>query len=272
MVEKEITKWAEFAPIISGIRDTYGKRTVGRDFVIKNKILFRGQANSNWSLRTTLERASGRRWSIDQYAKLTLLCAPHITAFTGEYRNLPSLMDAEKEIQERFNRFSADIPQDIYNFWIYLRHHGFPSPLLDWTLSPYIAAAFCFIEKPIGEKVSVFAYIEHPLGTKGGRVGQPEIKAMNAHVTAHKRHFIQQCLYTIATKPEEGEHYFVCHEDVFSKGSDRQDVLIKITMPACERSSALEFLNDANINLFSLFQTEDALVRSLALKELEMNL
>lgn len=272
MVEKEIAKWNEFAPTIDEIRDTYGKRTVGQDFVIKNRVLFRGQANSDWSLVTTLERASRQRWSVDRYAKLTLLCAPHIAAFTGEFRNLPSMQDAEKEIQERFSKLSADIPQDIYNFWIYLRHHGFPSPLLDWTLSPYIAAAFCFIEKPIGEKVSVFAYIEHPLGTKGGRLGAPQIQTMNAHVIAHKRHFIQQCFYTIATKPEDDEHYFVCHEDIFSTGSGRQDILVKITMPASERNSALKFLNDANINLFSLFQTEDALVRSLALRELDMNL
>jgi hypothetical protein len=31
-----------------------------------------------------------------------------------------------------------------YKYFVCLRHYGFPSPLLDWSRSPYFAALFAF--------------------------------------------------------------------------------------------------------------------------------
>jgi FRG domain len=39
-----------------------------------------------------------------------------------------------------------------YDLLIYTRHHGFPSPLLDWTRSAYIAAFFTFAAEHQGVK------------------------------------------------------------------------------------------------------------------------
>jgi len=38
----------------------------------------------------------------------------------------------------------GDFELPAYEFMAYLRHNGFPSPLLDWTRSPYVAAYFAF--------------------------------------------------------------------------------------------------------------------------------
>ena len=159
----------------------------------------------------------------------------------------------------------------------YLRHHGFPSPLLDWSKSSYIAAFFALAEEITSEKVAIFAFIETPLGLKGGSSGFPDISVWGEFVASDKRHFLQQCLYSMCLKgTQEMAHYknfghkeFVSHEEVFKRKNPDQDLLIKFTLPKEARKDALRYLNMFNINHFSLFQTEDALVKTLTLREVE---
>lgn len=92
-------------------------------------------------------------------------------------------------------------------------------------------------------------------------------------MATHSRHFAQKAWYTIATKYDykNERHIFCPHTDVFSRGNKKQDILVKITIPSSDRIKALSELNDYNINHFTLFQTEDALVRTLAIKEFELD-
>lgn len=95
----------------------------------------------------------------------------------------------------------------------------------------------------------------------------------------HKRHFLQQGCYTICSKYREASQYilydyiFCPHESVFEdeefNTSMEQDILYKITLPTSERANVLKFLDQFNINEFSLMQTEDSLMRTLAFREIE---
>jgi hypothetical protein len=80
----------------------------------------------------------------------------------------------------------------------YLRHHGFPSPLLDWSSSPYVAAYFAFAE-PVedGKNVAIYAYRER--GDGGFKIGgndEPFIRQLGPYVSGPKRHFAQRSQYT----------------------------------------------------------------------------
>jgi len=105
---------------------------------------------------------------------------------------------------------------------------GFPSPFLDWTYSPYVAAYFAFRKKSekSDAEVAVFAYSEMPYGGKHTS-NAPSIYSLNPEATTHRRHFLQQSKYTICMKIDrvlcpsaepETTVEFASHEMVFSQG------------------------------------------------------
>lgn len=120
----------------------------------------------------------------------------------------------------------------------------------------------------------MFVYVEEPSGFKGGVKGSKNISTQGPNVRTHKRHFLQQSWYSVCTTwLEDDDHMFSCHEDVFVDGEYQgvvQDVLTKITLPWQERLDFLQHLQEMNINAFSLFQTEEALMQTLALQDIEL--
>jgi len=233
-------------------------------------ILFRGQSNSCWKLRPTLERFSESHWTIREYSKLATSCAPQIESFTEKSFNFPTITETEKELDEVFHEYLIKIPSRLFELLVYLRHHEFPSPLLDWSSSPDIAAFFAFSKRVENETVAVFAYIEVPEGTKSVWAGEPQITAIMPPNDAHKRHHLQKCYYTVSTKPKDKDHEFACHEDVFIKEEPYQDILLKYVIPSLEHIKVLKFLDRKHINHFSLMESEEALLRTLAFRELEI--
>lgn len=262
-----ISSWDDFQRTIDKILKKYGNHEIG-GFKEKNRILFRGQPDSKWELKSTLERVSSSPWTVDKYADLARFCSPHIESFTDKNWNLKPIKKPSKK--SGTTPYPFDVPIPHYEYWIYLRHHGFPSPLMDWTISPYIAAFFAFAEKNNAKKSSIYMYIESLSGNKTGWVGEPQISVRGPYVRTHKRHFLQQSWYTVCSIDQKNTFFFASHEDVFKRGAPGQDVLFKISIPRSERLTALSYLDNVNINHFSLFQSEDSLVRTLAMKEIEL--
>ena len=87
----------------------------------------------------------------------------------------------------------------------------------------------------------------------------------------HRRHFRQQSRYTACVRWENGQWFFEPHDSVFGqKDNLQQDLLWKITIPAKERVKALSFLDKFNLNEFTLFDGEEALLEMLAMRVIDM--
>ena len=102
--------------------------------------LYRGQRNP-WRLRTSFHRR-------------------------GRYRISKFLEHDVKQLHQKLSAitrhyFDLTIPDQNGAFISLLQHHGYPTPLLDWTYSPYVAAFFAFRDWPINysEEGNVRIYI-----------------------------------------------------------------------------------------------------------------
>ena len=273
MEEHNLTSWEDFRPLVQEIRGRFGtiRRELpdGNVYDRPNDILFRGQARSDWELETTLERRTRERYDVLRYLVAATHPVNELESFSGNRWNTESTPRLRELIDEMQDSMRVWLP--CYEYLVYLRQHGFPSPLLDWTESPYIAAYFAFCDDLEAEHVAVYAYVETPEGFKSKTGGAPMVTVQGPYATTHARHFAQKAWYTIATEwsYDDKAHYFCRHRDVLRVANQEQDVLIKILIPASDRVPALRELSDYNINHFTLFQTEDALVRAMAMKQFD---
>jgi len=270
----DLSNWGDFEAAIDDVRTQYGFRVLqdgnGNSISLENDIVFRGHADATWRLETTLERITRERYSVQQYLQRADSVVNEIESITKANWKMPNFPAIREEIKNCSDSMRAHVP--CYEYLVYLRHHGFPSPLLDWTRSPYIAAFFALEQQCDVDRASVIAFIETPDGGKMHTEGGAMIRSMGPYVTTHSRHFAQKASYSIATvwDRESKKHCFCPHEDVHAPLIGTQDVLIKLSFPRSDRIRALKQLNDYNINHFTLFQTDDALIRSLGQRAFEL--
>lgn len=157
-------------------------------------------------------------------------------------------------------------------FYNLLQHHGYPTPLLDWSLSPFVAAYFAFCAKP-GDRKSdevVRLYIfdaKHWRDDVKPQVSiayvPPHFSILDLHAIENHRMVPQQAKATL-TNIDDIESYVVGMGNARGKA-----YLMAVDLPLSERAQALSDLNLMGINAGSLFPGIDGTCEAMRFRNFE---
>jgi hypothetical protein len=255
-------KWTEFK---EAIKSEYPKSC---KFNLKKKdgsarLLYRGQGNHDWKLKTSLERAGHASMPLENYMRK---CGS-ARRYMGNL--IPSDLTFEEPKEYKYEDVQFSLPN--YEYLAFLRHHGFPSILLDWSESPFIAAFFAFRQIDIKtEKVSIFGYREFKTESVTRCSSKPNLYTLGPFVSVHERHLVQQCWYTWCIKKDDGSATICPHEDGLVNANDLSnsspDELLRWDIDASERDTVLADLFQMNITPFSLFRDIDSATETAAMR------
>lgn len=230
---------------------------------IEGRFLFRGQCDSKWKLQTSLEREGrgivdlGHYWEFACGIASSMKNRPGVSRLPKATRdNVPSWYIPGYLARRRM------LPNQA--LLCYLRHHGFPSPLLDWTESAYVASFFAYSEMRQGaSEVSIYVHLptlDDPSRRQDFKA--PVSYALNQRHNPTERHASQKCVQTIAVVVRNDRALMIPYEK-----AGQLSYLAKITMPGFSRKSVLTELSDMNISHYDLFGGADHLARDLWLSE-----
>ena len=219
---------------------------------------FRGQANSCWPLKASIERVSTKPGLAEDYV--------------------------EHEFKRRAHHYLKDLPNDDVLEWLALmQHHGAPTRLLDWTKSAYVAAFFAAECAQPKKSFAIWAVNRASIRTEA--LAMLEINSLGDGANLASRENFTRIYLTVPIEPYRMNERMTIQQDLFlcannplmgfdrclkrlldyaqerNKPSSRW--LHKLVVKSETRLDVLRTLNKMNINRATLFPGLDGFAQSL---------
>jgi hypothetical protein len=254
-IEKNFSTWKQFNMFVDNLSEDW---------------IFRGQSNSEWELKSSLERSE----------------------FFNKYENVE--INFLTEFQRGAKNFikGKDTPEYLFEWLALMQHHGAPTRLLDFTKSPYVASYFAYedVDK-ITDKIAIWAIdirranniaLNHLLHNYSSleEIFKKNNFKLNEEIK-ERIYFLNEydCIFSVEPFRMNNRYYlqqsiFVCtgnsivpFMDQFSFLEDFDDKpFVKIILPAKIRKEILINLQKMNINKVTLFPDLDGFAFSLKMK------
>ena len=275
LIIKKCHSWEDFRKHLIKIEELAIFRKTNPDPMLRTDGVpfYRGHANARWGLKTTLERTlllPEKYNSITTYYLLLLKIRRHLSTCGI---TVPDFPDTPESIKSSFLNAHG---LSYLEFLSFVRHLGFPSPLLDWSRSPYIASFFAFqaCDENNEPDVSIYVLLRDKyriMSNIAGTDTMPFISDVGEYMVTHKRHFLQQSNYTVCFTQTGNNppQKFCSYPDALS--GDSWVTIFKFIVPAHEKIKALQELDKMNINAYSLYGSEEGLMGTLFNREVLFN-
>jgi FRG domain len=219
------------------------------------RFLFRGQSDP-WRLRTSFHRAG--RADVLRFVREDV---------QSLHRNLSA---RTKHV------FNLDNPKEYGAFLNLIQHHGYPTPLLDWTYSPYVAAFFAYrgIPNAVADKApptkKVRILVLDQRQWQSDLLQIPFLEPATLHFSIqeflaieNERMIPQQAASTV-TNVDDIEAYII------SKHSEEKTYLSAIDLPLRDRRRAIQELSYMGMSAGSLFPGLDEACEDLRQRNFEL--
>lgn len=218
----QLSSWQEYKNLVSDIykQDRFA--------------VFRGVSRKSFKLRTSLHRLG--RVNLERYRQ----------------EDLPIFGDLAETIG------NIVVGNENGAMWAYAQHHGFPTPLLDWSESAYVAAYFALSERlnSANEEEPVSIYIlsgafvkEHSPPYLNLSEAAPRIKIFKPRSKGNQRLVFQQGLFLISNVIDI-ESYLL---KVSAHEAQGVSPLRIVDIPASEAHQAIDELAFMGTHAMSLF-------------------
>lgn len=255
-VEVWVHSWAEFLECIGGQR-ALPKEPLRR--------IFRGQANAEHPLSPSLLRA----------VRVTEKEPGYGTVRDFEQKCFREF-EAEAHLMLPPSLFRA-LPTEIH-WWPHMQHFGAPTRLLDWTISPYVAAYFACESNPESDGAvwalefdlsdfSMPSFLNAPNSPdyeerlKTFLDGEPGNKlCLHNQGQRNERMAAQRGVFMFSQDASARHDKILCD---LAKGNEGKDKFRKLRIPSGQKREFYRHLHAMNISARSLFPGIDGLGRSL---------